>query len=101
MRYNIFKVNSIKLGVVSKLYERYEYGVEFKLVQGRGMMYFHDVRKWMVDTYGWSDQLGNAVSNMDNQYWAWTVNHDSYRIYLRSDKELMFFKLRFTNNDLV
>lgn len=100
MKYQIFLLGGVKL-YDDEPSSRFRYGIEFKLVQGGGMLYFHDVRKWLITSYGWADQLGNAVSNVDNEYWSWNVNHDSYKIYLCSDRELMMFKLKFPVGDSV
>lgn len=100
MRYEIFKLGVPFVPAPDGL-AGYEYGVEFRQAGGGGMVAFHDVRNWLCDIYGWSDQLYNRVTNTDNEYWTWAVRHDSYKIYLRGDSEVMMFKLRFSVVDCV
>jgi hypothetical protein len=100
MRYEIFKLSNSILPNPDPL-DQYEYGIEFRVIGGGGMVAFHDARSWMNDVYGWSDQLYNKITNTDNEYWTWQVKHDSYQIFLKSDKELMYFKLKFPVGDLI
>ena len=75
---------------------------------GTGVLDFDRARRWMNRTYGWSqdvetrtallkrriDPLNNSVQDEDiNLHWAYSVQYNDYRIYLKGDEELMFFQL--------
>jgi hypothetical protein len=55
---------------------------------------FHDVRKWMSETYGYSEDLKKDQPNA-NLHWAFTINFRIHKIYLRGDEELSWFKIRY------
>ena len=65
--------------------------------------YFHEMREWCWNTWGSSKELCEWVldekttdhtSSCKNSHWSWQ-NDDYYRrIYLRTDEDFMFFKLR-------
>jgi len=57
-----------------------------------GMIDFHHARKFLMDTYGWSD-IGKDDGR--NEHWAWMLMPMNFRIYLRSEKELMWFTLKY------
>ena len=58
------------------------------------MLDFHEVRKWMSETYGYTEDLKKDQPNT-NPYWAFTINWRLLKIYLRGDKELSWFKIRY------
>jgi hypothetical protein len=82
--------------------------------RGTGVLDFDRSRRWMTQTWGWSqdvttranllkrrmDPLNTAVQDEDiNIYWAYSVQYNDYRIYLKSDKELSFFQLVHAQNN--
>jgi hypothetical protein len=80
----------------------------------RGPEHFTQVQRWFFETYGWSAEIrqyaeirqwittnnrvfkGTPTQLPDscNEYWSWTNGYDDLRIYVKSDKELNFFLLR-------
>ena len=60
----------------------------------------HDVRIWCWDTYGSSCELPHWLLLHDNQWgipndkWCWHTENDNFKIYLRTDKEANWFKLK-------
>ncbi len=76
--------------------------------KGTGVLDFDRARRWMNTTWGWSqdvetrsnllqrrmDPINTVVQDEDiNQHWAYSVQYNDYRIYLKSDKELSWFQL--------
>ena len=67
---------------------------------------FYEIRKWMWDTWGASKELkewmldsrlvpSKAESiSCQNEHWSWQNDDYARRLYLRSDKELVLFRLR-------
>lgn len=55
---------------------------------------FHDVRKWMSETYGYTEDIKKDQHDI-NPYWAFTINWKLHKIYLRGDEELSWFKIRY------
>lgn len=58
-----------------------------------------ETRKWCWDTWGASCELSffmQLQNNKDfyNDRWCWHTEFDSYKIYLKSDKEANWFKLK-------
>ena len=51
------------------------------------------LRNWCWETYGSSAELEYTKRG---DTWAWESTYDKKRIYLKSSKELMLFKLRWT-----
>jgi len=60
------------------------------------MLDFHEVRKWMSTTYGYTEDLKKHQPDT-NPHWAFTINWRLLKIYLRSDEELSWFKIRYGN----
>jgi len=58
------------------------------------MLDFHNTRKWLSDTYGYTEDLKKDQPK-ENVYWAFTVNWRDHKIYLRGDEELSWFKIRY------
>jgi hypothetical protein len=103
----------------------FEYCIKFsnRMAVHHGPLQFNLALEWFRDTYGWSAEirdyskmrnwtvqattwLGNrqiqAASGIlehtpahCNPYWSWTNGYDDLRIYVRSDAELNFFRLKF------
>jgi len=87
----------------------YRYTIEFpKGTYSSGVLEFDRARRWFNRTYGWStdvrtqneiaEQLNDRVPSSHqsddlNLAWAYSTEYRNYRIYVASDKELMFFEL--------
>lgn len=74
---------------------------------GTGVLEFDRARRWFNRTYGWSQdvqvrddtRLGCGGNHEDlNQQWAYYTQYRSYRIYVLSSKEVMFFELAHAGN---
>ena len=108
--------------IIKKLDGRYshrkffKYCVEFSKSQW-GPLQFHTAVKWMNDTYGYTAEIRdwqhilnlherhrvynlttNNTPDVVNYNWSWTNGYDDLRIYIKSDKELGFFKLKWPSN---
>jgi hypothetical protein len=57
---------------------------------------FHDARKWMSETYGYSEDLKKDRPDT-NPHWAFAINWRLHKIYLKGDKELSWFKIKWGN----
>jgi hypothetical protein len=104
MKYEIVKLNGRNSW--SKIYR---YTIEFpKGDYSSGVLEFDRARRWFNRTYGWStdvktqneiaEQLNDMVPSSHQQedlnlQWAYSTEYRNYRIYVASDKELMFFEL--------
>ena len=55
---------------------------------------FHDTRKWMSETYGYTEDLKKDQPDT-NLHWAFTINWRQHKIYLKGDEELSWFKIRY------
>lgn len=71
------------------------------------ILLFNEVRAWCVDTWGlacekdaYLDLLDSNLDNLPNYKWVW--HHDGFslhfKIFLASEKELMWFKLRWSEH---
>ena len=56
---------------------------------------FHNVRKWMSDTYGYTEDLKKYQPDCNNKHWAFSLTFRVHKIYLRGDEELSWFKIRY------
>lgn len=59
----------------------------------------NEIREWCWQTYGPSCELEFWLripegSQSRNEHWCWHTNFDNYKIYLRTDKEANWFKLK-------
>ena len=104
MNYEIVKLNGRNSW--SKIYR---YTIEFpKGDYSSGVLEFERARRWFNRTYGWSTdvktqdeiacQLNDRIPESQrpddlNLLWAYSTEYRNYRIYVASDKELMFFEL--------
>lgn len=61
-----------------------------------GMLDFHAAWRWCQQTFGQSDDiwLGQYVGATSSR-WAWTIDTSDKRIYLATEQELTWFKLKF------
>jgi len=87
----------------------YRYSIEFpKGAYSSGVLEFDRARRWFNRTYGWSQDVKtqNDIAGQLNKWgpeshepdalnllWAYSTEYRNYRIYVSSDKELMFFEL--------
>ena len=88
----------------------YKYSIEFpKGAFSSGVLEFDRARRWFNRTYGWSQDVKtqNDIAGQINMrrpdyqaqqedlnlLWAYSTEYRNYRIYVASDKELMFFEL--------
>lgn len=92
---------------VTKLDRRHSYSGYFNHMlefskstwQGTGVLDFDRARRWMNQTWGWSQDVETRSkmqlrSDEDvNSHWAYSVAYNDYRIYLHSDEELAWFQL--------
>lgn len=95
----------------------FEYCIEFPRGQW-GPIEFHTAMGWMIETYGYSAEVRDFmyirgmllkrqqfnVPNSDapyfvNQLWSWTNGSESLRIYMKSEKEVSFFKLKWAKDE--
>ncbi len=85
-------------------YGKFKYAVESQSLHSSE---FYDLRKWMWDTWGASKELkewihgdlviragGEQLVSCQNENWCWQNDEYHRRLYLRTDKELVIFKLR-------
>ena len=67
---------------------------------GERMVTLNAIREWCWTTYGPSCELTHWLgiqSNgfvVPNEHWCWHTEYDNFKIYLRSDKEANWFKLK-------
>jgi hypothetical protein len=64
---------------------------------------FYEIRAWMWDTWGASKELKDwmldyrivlADVGCQNEHWCWQSDEYNRRLFLRTDKELILFRLR-------
>jgi hypothetical protein len=64
--------------------------------------FYHEVRKWCVDTWGMSCEREHWLTLQEtgdpniNSHWCWHTELNDLKIYLTSEKEANWFKLRWT-----
>jgi hypothetical protein len=64
------------------------------------MANLNKVRDWCWETYGPSCELefwlavNSEKKEPVNEKWCWHTNYDNFKIYLRTDKEVNWFKLK-------
>jgi len=103
------KYETVKLNGRNSWGKIYRYTIEFpKGTYSSGVLEFDRARRWFNRTYGWStdvrtqneiaeqlnDQVPSSHQSDDlNLQWAYSTEYRNYRIYVASDKELMFFEL--------
>jgi hypothetical protein len=52
-------------------------------------------REWCWETWGPGRELLWSVTGTPDAVWSWDTEHGHYRIYLKSDAELVLFQLKF------
>ena len=110
-------INIVKLDGRNTGYGKFKYAIIPVYSQE-----FYEIRKWMWDTWGASKELkewmidsrvglvsspvpvGSILSRIvsvkaetircQNEHWCWQNDDYARRLYLRTDKELVLFKLR-------
>lgn len=89
-------------------YGNFKYYVKFSiLLNAKSNLNFHEVRAWCWDTWGASKELSEWLEDnyqrksnpikpqiCQNDHWAWQNDNYYCRIYLRTDQEMVFFRLR-------
>ena len=55
---------------------------------------FVEIRNWCWSQWGPSCELRFYETEWTNPQWCWDTEHDKLRIYLQSDKEAAWFKLK-------
>ena len=62
---------------------------------------FMDIRSWSWQTWGpskelveWVSSANDKISSCQNEHWCWQNDERGRRLYLRSDEELILYKLR-------
>lgn len=73
----------------------YKYGIIIK-----GILSFHAIRNWFNNTYGACESLAHG-DKIDNHHWTYNIGYNNYTIYVRDDEELSWFKIRYSENELV
>jgi hypothetical protein len=95
----------------------FDYCIEFPRNQF-GPVEFHTVMQWMIETYGYSAEVrdfmwirsmlakrqqfnvpNSNVPKFINPLWSWTNGSENLRMYLKGEKELSFFKLKWVKKD--
>ena len=68
-------------------------------IQIHGMLSFHEVRNWFSQTYGYASTIANDV--IDNEHWTFHMVYQTYMIYVKGDEELSWFKLKYSEYELL
>ena len=68
----------------------YKHGIQ---VLG-SMLDFHDVRVWLTKTYGIGHNL-DTDEPVSNEFWGFYVKFQHHMVYLKSETELNWFKLKY------
>ena len=70
-----------------------------KLNKSQKVSQFHQVRDWCIQTWGMSCEREHYLQMLNdefdvNTHWCWHTEFYDTKIYLRSDKEANWFKLK-------
>jgi hypothetical protein len=109
----------IKLDRRHSYHEQFAYMVEFRkrpdwaIGGSSGVLDFDRVRKWMNESWGWSQDVETRTEmvksiakthpiNSDllseiNRHWAWSCRYQEYRIYM-DESALSLFKLKWSQD---
>jgi hypothetical protein len=68
----------------------FQYRIDFDY---RSREQFKQIRNWCWETFGPSCEL-NFLTKDEEKVWAWTTDSYRVRLYLKSDKEVNWYKLR-------
>jgi hypothetical protein len=111
---------------ITKLYRRhawygqFAYMIEFRRSPswavgaraGTGVLDFDRCRKWMNESWGWSQDVETRAEKIKskanvptepnngtdiNRHWAWSCRYQEYRIYV-DESALTMFKLKWTQD---
>ena len=63
------------------------------------MMDFHAVRTWCNESFGISERDVLIHGRYVAEQWAWHLDYQRHRVFLKSEQELTWFKLKFGEND--
>lgn len=76
-------------------YDRFKFAIEYR--SSKDIETYIEHRKWFWDTFGPSCELDlhYKVSN-PNLDWCWELNQWKTRIYVKSDKEMNWFALKWS-----
>ena len=108
MRYNVKKLDARY-----SYNNLFDYCIEFHPTMSawRGPESFTQAQQWFVETFGWSAEVrlwaelskwrswgGKITTQLDlseycNPLWSYSIENANLRIYVASEKELMFFQL--------
>ena len=78
MRYSVHETRENQL---------YKHGI-----QVFNMLEFHEARKWLIQTYGISENIDKDVEL--NEHWAFFLKYRHHMLYVRGDEELSWFKMK-------
>jgi len=70
--------------------ELFQYRIDFNYIQREQ---FKQIRNWCWETFGPSCEL-HFLAVDEIKVWAWTTDSYRVRLYLKSDKEVNWYKLR-------
>jgi len=87
---------------------RFKHLISFTKVPGHSaILDFDRCRRWLNDTYGWSQDVEMQfpmtkaqkshpeITDVEiNQHWAYNIKYNDYRIYVADDQVLTMFQLR-------
>ncbi len=97
-------------------HEQFPYMIEFRKNTtwglGTGVLDFDRVRKWMNETWGWSQDIETRAEMIKskvrmnkiedgfadiNRYWAYSCRYHEYRIYV-NEAAMTMFKLKWSQD---
>jgi hypothetical protein len=55
-----------------------------------------NIRIWAWQTWGESCEISSYMTLRKDYVWSWDSAHDNMRVYLKSDKELAWFQLKWS-----
>ena len=87
---------------------RFSYMISFTKTPGHSaILEFDRCRRWLNDTYGWSQDVEMQtpmtkaqkshpeINDVNiNRYWAYNIKYDDYRIYVADNQILTMFQLK-------
>lgn len=88
--------------------------IEYTSTRNHRLRLFNKIRDWCVESWGMScerDVYGILAEDLSkvgldtplNAHWAWhsDLNTGAFRFYLKTDKEVEFFMLRWSGNEQI
>jgi len=103
------KYKIVKLDARYSHRSRFQYMISFTKAPGHSaILDFDRCRRWLNDTYGWSQDVEMQIpmskaktkaleehADIDiNRHWAYNIKYDDYRIYLATSDVLTMFQLK-------